>query len=459
MNILYNSLARYKRIYAFSIPIILSMLSHSLVGFVDTVMVSQLGKNPLAAVGITNVVVNSLIGLLGAISPAINILMSRSLKNNKKSELSKYIWSGFYISLIIGVPITIIGVILTKPILGIIGAEASVISSGATYMKIRFLTTILVLFQFIFSNFFKTVERTTISMKVTFAANLMNIAGNYLLIFGNFGFPALGVVGAGLSTLMSYLFSFLIYSLYIFLSEYKDFFKWSTSLNGVKEAMISIIKISIPLGLEELFSYLLVPTVIMMIVTHISIDAIAANEIVINIISFIAIPHYAFSQAATTFISKLERLDSHRTMKNTIQDIIVCDIIYLVLISAIVVLNRKDIALLFIDEPKILEIVMPCLIISILLQPFDGVLKILSGSLIALGYEKWTSILSSSLNWIIYVPLAYLLSIYMNMGLIGIFVSQLLFKIIASFVYTVKANNSIKSMDSKDLIGINSNTI
>ncbi len=435
------------------------MLSHSLVGFVDTVMVSQLGKNPLAAVGITNVVVNSLIGLLGAISPAINILMSRSLKNNKKSELSKYIWSGFYISLIIGVPITIIGVILTKPILGIIGAEASVISSGATYMKIRFLTTILVLFQFIFSNFFKTVERTTISMKVTFAANLMNIAGNYLLIFGNFGFPALGVVGAGLSTLMSYLFSFLIYSLYIFLSEYKDFFKWSTSLNGVKEAMISIIKISIPLGLEELFSYLLVPTVIMMIVTHISIDAIAANEIVINIISFIAIPHYAFSQAATTFISKLERLDSHRTMKNTIQDIIVCDIIYLVLISAIVVLNRKDIALLFIDEPKILEIVMPCLIISILLQPFDGVLKILSGSLIALGYEKWTSILSSSLNWIIYVPLAYLLSIYMNMGLIGIFVSQLLFKIIASFVYTVKANNSIKSMDSKDLIGINSNTI
>lgn len=446
MNRLVTGIPDYKRIYSFTIPIVLAMLSHSFVGIVDTIMVSQLGKTSLASVGLTNVVINSLIGLLGAISPAINILMSRNLEKNHKSNISQYIWGGLYISIVLGIPITIIGILFAKDILGVIGANSSIINQGTSYMKIRFLSTTLVLVQFIFSNFFKSLEKTSVTMKVTLFSNILNIAGNYLLIFGNLGFPRLGIEGAGIATLISYIASIFFYILYVYLNNLQAFFKKVNSFKKLKESIGLIIKLSIPIAIEELFSYLLVPTILMMIVARIGINAIAANEIVLNIISFVAIPHYAFSQASTTFVSKFKDTRDSKVITGTIKKILLCDYSYLLIVSMVFFIARKSIVSIFIKDVSVLKISINCLIISIFLQPFDALWKILSGSLRALRHEKWVSFMSSVFNWVLYVPLSFFLGIHLNIGLIGIFWSQLFFKAVISIIYALKAKKAIKDL-------------
>lgn len=440
MNILNNKFLSYKRIYSFSIPIIFSMLSHTFASIIDTIMVSQLGKVSLASVGLSSLVVNSLIGFLGSISPAINILISRNLEKKSLSKISYYIWSGFYLSLIIGIPITVIGIIFSTSIFIFMGAEPIIINSGIGYMQVRFLATTLVLSNFVFSSFFKSIEKTNIIMKVTILSNILNILGNYLLIFGNLGFPALGIKGAGLSTLISYIAGILIYIIYILRKDYSIYFKWHRSFIEYKKYILSIIKISIPISIEELFAYVLVPTVIMMIVTRMGTNALAANEIVLNIISFIAIPHYAFSQSATTFVSKSNNARENKDFIKLIKDVVACDYVYLIIVSIILLMFRENIVTLFIEDPNVSTLATSCLIILIITQPFDGLWKILSSSLRALGYLKWVTIISLIFNWAVYVPLSFYLGMVLNLGLLGIFIGQLILKIIISMICFLKIN-------------------
>ena len=181
-------------------PVIMGMLGHTFVGFVDNIMVGQLGSADLAAVSLGNsfffVAMSFGIGFSTAIT---HWLQKQILKMISKKESPRLSMACFYVSSLSLLLYAMI--LLAKPLMYFMEQPEEVVVLAMPYLNIVAISLIpLIIFQG-FKQFSDGLSLTKHAMYATLFANILNVGFNYLLIFGKFGFPEMGIVGAGIGTL------------------------------------------------------------------------------------------------------------------------------------------------------------------------------------------------------------------------------------------------------------------
>ncbi|MDP5060350.1 MAG: MATE family efflux transporter [Maribacter sp.] len=416
-----------------SVPVILGMLGHTFVQLADNIMVGQLGTAELAAVSLGNsfvfVAMSLGIGFSTAITPLVAEADGAGNKENAKSALKH----GLVLCTVLG--LTLFGVILlAKPVMYVMKQPIEVVELALPYLDlVAFSLVPLVIFQ-AFKQFSEGLSQTKYPMYATIVANIINIVLNYLLIFGNFGFPEMGIVGAAIGTLVSRIFMVL----YLwFILKTKDKFKYYVTGFNFKKIEKTVMKKIIELGFPsslQMFFEVGIFTSAVWLSGVLGKNAQAANQIALNLSSMTFMFGMGLGIAAMIRVGNQKGLANFKELRRIAQSIFLLTLILEIVFAALFLLGRHwfpslyldiDDMTNFADNTEVLIIAAELLLVAAFFQISDGIQVVVLGALRGLQDVKIPTVITFISYWMIGFPVSYYLCLHTDLKSTGIWIGLL----------------------------------
>ena len=452
-----NLLQAYTKEFSYNLklayPVIIGMIGHTLVGFVDNAMVGQLGTSELAAISLGNSFVFLAMAFGIGFSTAITPLIAESDAKKNKSNTKSILSNGILVCIFLGAVLTII-VLIAKPIIYYMGQSEEVVNLAYPYITLVAISLFpLIIFQS-FKQFSDGLSFTKIAMISTVIANLINVVINYILIYGKFGFPKLELVGAGIGTLISRVIMVLII-IYLIKSNPK-INQYLDNLFSLKYSSIitkKIINLGYPSALQMMFEVGFFISGIW-VCGIIGINYQAANQIALNLSSLTFMVALGLSVAATIRIGNQKGLNDYKNLKRIAISIFLITILIELIFALIFIIFSDLLPWLYLENNNnfdVLETVSlasKLLIIVALFQIFDGIQIVAQGALRGIQDVKIPSMICF-LSYIIFgVPIMIYLGLYTDLKATGVWIGFLIGLMIASILLSIrffnKCNNEIK---------------
>ena len=452
-----NLLQAYTKEFSYNLklayPVIIGMIGHTLVGFVDNAMVGQLGTSELAAISLGNSFVFLAMAFGIGFSTAITPLIAESDAKKNKSNTKSILSNGILVCIFLGAVLTII-VLIAKPIIYYMGQSEEVVNLAYPYITLVAISLFpLIIFQS-FKQFSDGLSFTKIAMISTVIANLINVVINYILIYGKFGFPKLELVGAGIGTLISRFIMVLII-IYLIKSNPK-INQYLDNLFSLKYSSIitkKIINLGYPSALQMMFEVGFFISGIW-VCGIIGINYQAANQIALNLSSLTFMVALGLSVAATIRIGNQKGLNDYKNLKRIAISIFLITILIELIFALIFIIFSDLLPWLYLENNNnfdVLETVSlasKLLIIVALFQIFDGIQIVAQGALRGIQDVKIPSMICF-LSYIIFgVPIMIYLGLYTDLKATGVWIGFLIGLMIASILLSIrffnKCNNEIK---------------
>lgn len=239
-----------RKIFALAMPAIGEMMSHTIVWTADTAMVGRLTAADIAGVNLGVQMMFTLSNIMGAVGIGATALVARNI-GAKDNERAEYIAGlALSIGIIVALMLGILGIIFADTIFNIIVDDPEVIRIGTGYTRIIFVGAFFVIPAIIASSVIRATGNTVIPMVAALTANVANIVGDYVLIFGKFGLPALGAKGAAIATAGAQGLGLIINMVYLIKGVNGIKLRRKNMFNFKKETMKTLIGLSLPAGLE-----------------------------------------------------------------------------------------------------------------------------------------------------------------------------------------------------------------
>ena len=435
-------------------PVILGMLGHIFVSFADNIMVGQLGAAELAAVSLGNsfffIAMSLGIGFASAITPLVAEADSAKNSLGVKNALKH----GLILCAILSVLLYLL-MLLAVPVIHYMKQPLEVVELAIPYLYIISISIIpLVVFEAL-KRFSDGLSNTKYPMYATIAANIINIIINYLLIFGSFGFPKLGIVGAGIGTLVSRIIMIFFLSL-IFMK--RDKFK-PYVLNikfRIVDSLIfkKIINIGFPSALQMLFEVGIFTAAIWMSGV-LGKNFQAANQIAFNLSAMTFMVGVGLSVAAMIRVGNQKGLSDFIELRRIAFSVFMLTVLIEMFFAVMFLVFRDWLPTIYLDTEnlsKILEntevilIASKLLLIVALFQIFDGLQVVILGALRGMQDVKIPTIITFVSYWLIGFPISFYLGIYTPLKSTGIWIGLLISLVCASIMLYLRFNYLTKKL-------------
>ncbi|MGY3724416.1 putative efflux protein, MATE family [Granulicatella balaenopterae] len=424
-----------KDIMTIAWPVLIEVLLGSLFGMIDMMM---LGKMPnqeiasasVAAVGMTNQPLYLGLSLIQALNIGGTAMIARYYGAKKYHRMESVLKHVMIIAMVFfAIPLAILGFIFAKPILSLMGAEPIALQTGLNYFRIIMVGFVFQAWNFTITAALRGIGQTKIPMKNNVIANFFNVIGNYVLIYGAFGFPALGVVGAGISTACANLLALILTFSYLLSGKSVIPFDLKKKFVFKKNIMLNFVSIGLPSAGEQLVLRLGVMT-FLRIVSGLGTDVYAAHQIALSVLSLSFSPGQAFAITASSLVGKsLGEKSSNKAVRYA-RTISRLGIIFSCVMGVVFFVFGRDIASLYTGSPIIIQNTVIALSIVALIQPFQAHQLILTGVLRGAGDTVWTLISTFLGILVVRVSLGYLFVEVLALGLAGAWYAVLIDQLI-----------------------------
>ena len=435
------ALKRYKHQYIQTIklatPAVISNVGQVVVQLVDNAMVGTIGTVPLAAVSFGGtlffLVFVFAMGLTMGETPLVGGAFAR--RNHKES--ARYLQNGLLLFILCGAFITALQ-LLTIPLIDHMGQPQEVVDVAVPYY--RYLVFSLVPFM-IFSTckqFLEGVGNTKIAMIVMLSTNILNVIGNYLLIYGNWGFPEMGAAGAGLSTMIARFCMPILILVYMWKNtKLKKYFKFF-SMNKFNSRYIkSLLKVGTPISLQLLMESSVFGLIAIMM-GWIGTTEIAANQIATLIGSLAFMMVLGVCAATTIRVSHEFGAGNLKMMNRAAIASFHIGFVWNIISATTIVLLRNHIPLLFTSDPAAIELASHLLIFIAFFQISDGIQCIAIGVLRGMKDVKSIMIVATISYLLIGMPTSYVCAFVLGMGAPGLWVGTIIGLSIASVLLVLR---------------------
>jgi putative MATE family efflux protein len=405
-------------------PIVLSNLLAWTVGFTDVLMVSRLGEAELAGLGMANQIFFLVVVLILAVTTGTMALVARFIGAGDMAGAAHAVRQSILLAGLQSVLIGGAGILVTPWLLRGLGATAAVEAAGAAYLTILFVGVWAPILDFTIASAFRGAGDSMTPLRITGYVVVLNVLGNWLLIFGPGPFPALGVAGAASATVLAR-----------GLGAWWGWRRLRAGHGGVRlergswtpdlGLMRRILRIGVPSAVEG-FMRAGSGVAFMGIIARTGAGAagIAAHTVGLQLEAFARMPSFGISVGATSLVGR--RLgagdpDGAERMGWTSAGV------GLVLLSAVAFLlfvAARPLASLFTDDPATVRLTVQALRILALAQPFFLVAVVVTGALRGGGdtaFPMWVSFLS---GWVFLLPVAYGLSVTLGHGPVAAWLAQ-----------------------------------
>lgn len=422
MNILDKYGRHYSFLFKLALPIIIGQLGGIITGLADTIMVGQHSTDELAAASFVNNVLNAFIIFGTGFSFALTPLVGENLARNKKFVVAAWLKNSLLANLLLSVLLTGVLVLIYFNV-GNMGQPSELLPLIRPYFMVSMISVIFVMLANSFRQFVEGITDPSVSMWILLSGNLLNIIGNYVLIYGKFGFPEMGLLGAGYSTLFSRVFMLVMFVLvFLFRPSYKPYRQGFIRMWIMPNRLMRLTRIGIPIALQQGLEAATFSLTAIMAGWLGSLE-LAAHQVVISI-STVSFTIYLGLGSATAIRTSYFKGagDWPQVRKITVAGVHL-GIVVSFITCLVLFLVRDSISFVFSDDPNVSQIVVMLLPILMLYQFVDGAQIVLANALRGLSDVKPIMWISFITNFLIAIPAGYMLGFSAGMGISGIWLA------------------------------------
>ena len=404
---------------ALALPIMAGMVSQMLMGLADTIMVGRIGVVPLAAASFVNAVAHlPLVFGLGLLS-SIAVLTSQAYGARKPEEAGELLRHGLILSVATGL-VAMLVVFALHPFIHRLGQPPEVASAAGTYLLLFGVSLFPALVAHGCKQFAEALKHPWAPTFVMLGGVLLNAFLNWILIYGNWGAPAMGLEGAGWATVLARLIMMLVLLVYVFRAPALRVFqplRWRAALNWGR--FQNLLKIGWPVAGQHLFEVSAFAFAAIMM-GWISADAIAAHQIAITCAALSFMFVLGLGAATCIRVGHAYGAGQFIRMRRIGWGAIGLAAGIMATFGIIFMIFGRPIAGLFISAPTVIELTAQLLIVAAIFQIADGVQVTAISASRGLADVRVPALIAVLAYWILAIPLCWLLAFRADWGAVGI---------------------------------------
>lgn len=405
-----ESRQRLEALLFLSLPTIVEEILATLLQYVDTAMVGQLGEQATASVSITTNVTWLVNSVPGAIGTAMLVLISKAAGSGNKKQVQKLAQQALFLAVVSGLILSVLSISLSPYIPRWMGAEEAIQGEASRYFFIISLPLIFRSSSTILGAALRAVQNTKTPMVISVAANGLNIILNYFLIYT----LGLGVTGAAIASAISYVLSG---TLMFAACRRNDQLRWEWRAFSLdRRLMKECAVVGTPVLGTSVVSCLGY-VVFASLVSGMGTTVFAAHSIAVTAETIFYVPGYGLRSAASTLIGNARGEKNIEKLKS-VGKISVCLTIAMMCISGLILyIGAAPLMRLFSPSRQVVTLGAEMLRLVALSEPFFGLMVVLEGIFYGLGRTRYAFVVETVGMWAVRILLTFLCVRYWNLGL------------------------------------------
>jgi len=409
------------------------MLGHTLIGIVDNIMVGKLGATELAAVSLGNSFIFIAMSLGIGFSTAITPIIAEADAEKDEAKIRTTFHHGLFLCTILGLALFIV-IVLAKPIMNLMHQPKAVVELAAPYIDWVAFSLIPVIIYQGYKQFADGLSRTKYSMYAILMANVVHIFFNYVLIYGIWIFPKLGILGAALGTVISRIMMVVFMDFLLRNNKALTIYFTKFSFKEIRKSMLKkIINLGLPSAMQMLFEVALF-TAAIWISGSIGKTSQAANQIALTLATATFMFAMGLSVTAMIRVSNQKGLNDYKNLIVVARSIFLLTIIVEIIFGILFILLHQFLPHLFLDientsqildNQEVIAIAAKLLIVAAIFQISDGIQVVVLGALRGLQDVKIPMYITFVAYWVIGFPISFYLGKYTELKATGIWIGLL----------------------------------
>ena len=423
------------------VPIFIETLLIMMLGAVDTIMLSQYSDESVAAVGVVNQIVMFAFLIFEVINIGTSVLCSQYLGAKMQKNMVQVVGVALLFNLVMGLLISAILHYGATTLLGWMGLRPELLKYGIGYMQIVGAFAFFQAISFTISASLRSANKAIYPMLVTVLVNIMNIIGNYSLIFGKCGMPALGAEGAAISTSVARGVSMVVLFVILFRKHIPRFplnyfrpFPWVELKN--------LLKVGLPSAGENM-SYSFSQVVITYFINILGNNALATRTYTVNIVMFVYLFAIAMAQGGAISIGHLVGQKKIRAAYLLGKYVMRLSILVSLVLSCVWAASGHFIFSMLTDNQEIIKMGVTIMLVDIIVEIGRAVNIYATNALRSAGDVNFPFYVGVAVQWTVSVGFSYLFGIHWGWGLVGMWCAFLLDENIRALLF-VKRWNSMR---------------
>lgn len=407
--------ALVRRVLSLAWPVVMEQTLFAVVGLTDTYVVGHLGANSLAAVGLSNQMINLMASVYGAVATGSMAVVARQIGANERAEANQTTQQSLLAALWIGLLLSILSFIFAPSIMQALGAAEDVIPIGAEYLRISAVTFSVMPTLFIGNAILRALGDTQTPMRIMAVVVVINAGLAFWLVRGE---PDMGANGSALAAMIARGVGGLLVLGVFWRGRYGLRLSWRLPRLDWPR-LKRVLNIGLPAGAEQL---LLQGALIIMTttITGLGTAAYAAHQVGLNIMSMSYLPGWGFALAATTLVGQNLGAAAPAQARASGYTAFRLGLAVMALMGVVLFVFDEPLVRAFVPEDStVVDFGVDAIRIAAFIQPFMAASFVFGGALRGAGDTRTTLMITVGSIWITRVPLAYVLAHPLGLGLVG----------------------------------------
>lgn len=413
-----NTLKRQLKVL--TIPVFIEMALVMLLGAVDTIMLSRYSDNSVAAVGLDNQLMSLVFLVYQFFSMGAAILCAQYIGAGLRRQLIQVVGMALVVNLLLGLAVSASLFFFAEQLLQLMGLRPELMKDGLVYLRLTGALSFFQALSLTFSASLRSADKVIYPMIITGVVNILNILGNYALIFGRLGCPQLGVEGAAIATAVSRAVAMVLLAVIHFKVHIPHFPCHYFSPVPWQE-LRNLLRIGIP-AMSENISYSMSQVVITFFINQISNEALAARTYCANMIMFVYLFCISITQGGDILVGHLVGQRRHQAAYLLGNYFFRWSMVITLTGSALLAMAGRSLLSAFTGNPEIIAMGVWVLIVDWFLEIGRTANIFAVGTLRATGDAIYPVVIGIIFQWSIAVGLSYVIGIPLGYGLVGMWI-------------------------------------
>lgn len=432
---------RFMRILRLSLPIIGGMVSQNVLNLVDTAMVGALGKTgdpregsvALAAVGLGGMCNFLSCSFILGLGTGVQAMAARRVGEGRHGEVATPLNGGLSLAVAMGLPLSVALFFAVPVLFPFLSSDGEVVREGIPYLQARLCALVGVSINVVFRGHWNATDRSHLYMRTIVFMHVVNIALNWVFIYGNLGAPALGATGAGAASAVS-VWCGTVYYVLLALRHSGDegFLRRMLDREGVK----NILRLSIPAGVQQLF-FSGGMLAFHYIAGTLGTAQLAATTVIVNLLLVGILPGMGFGLAATSLVGQALGAGDVSGARRWGWDVVRVALVVVGLLAVPGWLIPRSLLSFFVHDQITLSLAdAPLRIVSAFLA-LDAAGVVLMNALFGAGDNQRVMRVAVALQWVLFLPLAYVLGPLAHLGLTAIWSAHVVYRVLQACLFAL----------------------
>lgn len=416
-----NRLSPRRQLFSLTWPIFLEAVLFSIIGSVDTLMLSGYADDAVGAVGVANQIMSLFQVISNIITAGTGILCAQYIGAGRTTkEKQPLIMGALLVNGILGVVFSLLVGAGAPVLLNVMGVEATQYEYARQYLSIVGSFLFVQMIAVTFTSLIRAHGKTKASMVFSLVMNGINMGLNYVLIYGKFGLPVLGASGAAIATVVSKCLVCVAAAIYLFRFVLPDL-SFRTKWRDMRPAIGQIIAIGSPAAGEQI-SYTLSKLVVMAMVTHLGSVAVNTYSYVNIVVMYVYLFSMAIGQGTSIMVGWEAGKRQPVKAKHICRFATNVSTLFAVAALGILCLVRKPLMGIFTDDPQIIAMGAAVIFSDFVLELGRSRNLVLVNALRAAGDVRYPLYVGLFSMWFFSVGVSFVLGIGLGWGLVGIWI-------------------------------------